>query len=175
MGLLVGWPPVLVVASTVDRNTVSADSVRERLNSFVREIRIALLDQNTLERYRTATNSSDSELAWIEILRESEAFEENFFTTFGGIGRTHFHYGVAHPILSGIETKFIAEYGRGWLRHSAAARQAIVVGSRNVNDSRCLTHVWHGRSLVQHCFSVVPLLAPFSSLVRLATNLVVFW
>ena len=133
MGLLVGWLPVLVVASTVDRNSVSADSVRERLNSLVREVRTALLEPNTLEMYKTITNSSEADLAWIETLRESDSFEDDFFTTFGGQGRTHFHYGVAHPILSGIETKFVAEYGRGWLRHRAAARKAIVVGSRNVN------------------------------------------
>lgn len=40
---------------------------------------------------------------------------------------------VAHPILAGIETKFMASYGRDWLRHPHAARLAIVVGSRNVN------------------------------------------
>lgn len=42
-------------------------------------------------------------------------------------------YLVAHPILAGIETKFMAAYGRDWLRHGHAARLAIVVGSRNVN------------------------------------------
>jgi len=40
---------------------------------------------------------------------------------------------VAHPLLAGIESKFMAEYGRGWLLHGHAARLAIVVGSRNVN------------------------------------------
>ena len=40
---------------------------------------------------------------------------------------------VAHPILAGIESKFMASYGRDWLRHPHAARLAIVVGSRNVN------------------------------------------
>lgn len=40
---------------------------------------------------------------------------------------------MAHPILAGIETKFMAEYGRDWLRHGYAARLAIVVGSRNDN------------------------------------------
>lgn len=40
---------------------------------------------------------------------------------------------VAHPLLAGIEAKFMADYGRDWLRHPHAARLAIVVGSRNVN------------------------------------------
>ena len=40
---------------------------------------------------------------------------------------------VAHPILAGIETKFMAESGRNWLRHGNTARLAIVVSSRNIN------------------------------------------
>lgn len=133
MGLLVGWLPVLVVASTVDRNAVSADAVRERLNSLVRDVYGALLDPRTLQRYKVATNGSEEDFAWIENIRETDAFDGDFFETFGGQGRTHFHYGVAHPILSGIETKFMAGYGRDWLRHGVAARKAMVVGSRNVN------------------------------------------
>ena len=107
MGLLVGWLPVLVVASTVDRNSVSADSVRERLNTLVKDVREALLNPSTFERYKTTTGSSETDLAWIETLQESDVFDDDFFVTFGGQGRTHFHYGVAHPILSGIETKFM--------------------------------------------------------------------
>lgn len=40
---------------------------------------------------------------------------------------------MAHPILTGIEIKFMADYGRAWLLQGHAARLAIVVGSRNVN------------------------------------------
>lgn len=40
---------------------------------------------------------------------------------------------MAHPILAGIESKFMADYGRDWLLHGHAARLAIVVGSRNIN------------------------------------------
>ena len=133
MGLLVGWLPVLVVGSTVDRNSVSADSVQQRLNELVADVRDALLDPETLERYQAATDSSALDLAWTESLKENEQFDGDFFIAFGGQGRTHFHYGVAHPILSGIETKFLAEYGRDWLQNSAAARKALVSGSRNVN------------------------------------------
>lgn len=133
MGLLVGWLPVLVVASTVDRNSVSADSVREKLNGLVNEVRDALLDMDTIQTYQKVTNSSESELAWIATLRDSDSFKDDFFQAFAGQGRTHFHYGVAHPILSGIETKFIAQYGRDWLRYNAAARRALTHGSRNDN------------------------------------------
>lgn len=132
MGLLVGWLPVLVVASTVDRNSVSADAVCEKLNDLIREVREALLDQSTIQRYKTATNSEEKCLDWVDTLRD-QSFEGDFFVAFGGQGRSHFHYGVAHPILSAIEIKFMAERGRGWLRDSAAAREAMVSGSKNVN------------------------------------------
>ena len=133
LGLLVAWLPVLIVASTVDRNSVSANSIRERLNILLEEVRQSLLSPNVLQEYQIATNTHHEDFEWIESLRDTAVFDGNFFVGFGGQGRTHFHYGVAHPILSGIETKFMAEYGRDWLRHGAAARLAIVVGSRNVN------------------------------------------
>ena len=133
IGLLVGWLPVLIVASTVDRNSVSADAIQERLNDLVAEVQRALLDPETLEEYKKATDTSNDDFAWTSVLTNTQTFNGNFFESFGGQGRTHFHYGVAHPILSGIETKFMAEYGRDWLLHGHAARLAIVVGSRNVN------------------------------------------
>ena len=133
LGLSVGWLPVLIVASAVDRNSVSADSIRERLNDLVEEVRRALLDPVTLEEYKKTTGTNDEDFVWVDLLNEAELFDGNFFESFGGQGRKHFHYGVAHPILSGIETKFMAEYGRDWLRHGYSTRLAIVVGSRNVN------------------------------------------
>ena len=146
MGLLVGWLPVLVVASTVDRNSVSADSVRERLNGLVRDVRDSLLNMDTLQLYRKTTNSSEIDVAWIESLKDPDLFGDDFFQTFAGQGRTHFHYGVAHPILSGSESRFIAQYGRDWLRFNASARQALTIGSRNANglkmfDSRMVWQV----------------------------------
>ena len=133
LGLLVGWLPVLIVGSTVDRNSVSADSIRERLNSLVEEVRQSVLDPDIRHEYHKAMHSRSEESEWVESLRDTAMFDGNFFTKFGGQGRTHFHYGVAHPILSGIETNFLAEYGRDWLRHGLAARHAIVVGSCNDN------------------------------------------
>ena len=132
IGLLVGWLPVLIVACAVDRNLVSADAIRERLNELINDVRLALLDSEVLDKYKKATNTSDEDFAWMSCLDE-EVFSQDFFESFGGQGRTHFHYGVAHPLLSGIETKFIADYGRDWLHHAYAARLAIVVGSRNLN------------------------------------------
>lgn len=133
IGLLVGWLPVLIVACAVDRNLVSADAIREHLNELVHDVRLALLDPTVLQKYKETTNTGDEDFAWMASLGKEELFGGEFFVRFGGQGRTHFHYGVAHPLLSGIETKFMAAYGRDWLRHGYAARLAIVVGSRNLN------------------------------------------
>ena len=133
IGLLVGWLPVLIVACAVDRNLVSADAIREHLNELIKDVRLALLDPAVLDAYKKNTNTGDEDFAWVVSLQNEEIFGEDFFESFGGQGRTHFHYGVAHPLLSGIETKFMAAYGRDWLRHGHAARLAIVVGSRNLN------------------------------------------
>ncbi|MCJ1266148.1 hypothetical protein MMC22_006030, partial [Lobaria immixta] len=133
VGLLVGWLPILILASTVDRNLVSADAIREKLNRLVDDVRLALLDPPTVRAYMAATRSTEEDFAWTRCLRNDIFSQGDFFKGFGGQGRTHWHYGVAHPLLAGIETKFMADYGRDWLHHAYAARLAIVVGSRNVN------------------------------------------
>lgn len=132
VGLLVGWLPILILASTVDRNLVSSDSILERLNRLIDDVRLALLKPETLQMYMSHTRTAEEDFAWASCLN-SEEFCGGFFSGFGGQGRTHWHYGVAHPLLAGIETKFMAAYGRDWLRHAHAARLAIVVDSRNVN------------------------------------------
>ena len=128
-----GWLPVFILASTVDRNLVSADAVRERLNKLVDDVRLALLDPEVISDYMRLTSTGEEDFAWTKCLEDEEVFGEDFFEDFAGQGRTHWHYGVAHPILCGIETKFMAKYGRDWLRHGSTARLAIVVGSRNDN------------------------------------------
>lgn len=157
IGLLVGWLPVLVVACAVDRNLVSADAIREKCNELVNDVRLALLDPATLATYQTNTRTTSEDFEWMGCLSDEEIFGDDFFEGFGGQGRTHFHYGVAHPLLSGIETKFMAEYGRDWLRHGYAARLAIVVGSRNINGLKMFDPrmVWQITSaLVIVCSSV---------------------
>ena len=132
-GTQVGWLPIFILASTVDRNLVSADSIRERLNNLVNDVRLALLDPQVRSDFMSITNSTEEDVAWTQCLDDEEMFGGDFFEHFAGQGRTHWHYGVAHPILCGIETKFMADYGRDWLRHSHTARLAMVVASRNIN------------------------------------------
>lgn len=133
LGLLVGWLPILILASTVDRNLVSADAIRAKLNGLINDVRLALLDPTILRAFMADTRTTEEDFAWIKCLRSEEFSRGDFFEGFGGQGRTHWHYGVAHPLLAGIETNFMADYGRDWLHYGHAARLAIVVGSRNVN------------------------------------------
>ena len=132
MGLLVGWLPVLIVGCAVDRNLVSSDSVRERLNALIYDVRCALRNSGSSENFKIKPSSTGAAFAGHDVLESGPGDDAaDFFIGFGGQGRTHFHYGVAHPILSGIESKFIANCGRGWLRNGHAARHAMVMGSRN--------------------------------------------
>ena len=117
----------------MDRNLVSADSIRERLNNLVNDVRLALLDPQIISDYMRLTSTTEEDFAWTQCLSNEEIFGGDFFQDFAGQGRTHWHYGVAHPILCGIETKFMADYGRDWLRQAYSARLAMVVGSRNIN------------------------------------------
>ena len=133
IGLLVGWLPVLIVGCAVDRNLVSADSVRERLNGLINDVRAALQGSHGPEDFSMKRNATGVDFAGRSFLEKEGSSKFEFFEGFGGQGRTHFHYGVAHPVLSGIETKFIANYGRDWLRNGHAARHAMVMGSRNPN------------------------------------------
>lgn len=143
--------PILILASTVDRNLVSADAIREKLNTLVDDVRLALLDPEVVAAYMRDTRTTPQDFEWTKCLRDDDKFGEDFFEGFAGQGRSHWHYGgqislckhcwyallmvstVAHPILAGIEAKFMADYGRSWLLHGHAARLAIVVESRNVN------------------------------------------
>ncbi|KAL8799579.1 MAG: hypothetical protein Q9182_005790 [Xanthomendoza sp. 2 TL-2023] len=133
IGFLMGWLPILVLASTVDRNLVSADAIRTKLNRLIYDVRCALVDPDTLATYMHDTHTTPEDFSWMHTLGDMESFPKEFFHDFGGQGRSHWHYGVAHPLLAGIESKFMAGYGRDWLRQGYAARLAIVVGSRNIN------------------------------------------
>lgn len=174
VGLLVGWLPILILASTVDRSLVSSDSIQNKLNLLLNDVRLALLNPEVLETYMSMTHTTLEDFAWTSCLNREE-FRQDFFTKFAGQGRTHWHYGVAHPLLAGIEAKFMAEYGRDWLRHGHAARMAIVVGSRNVNglkmfDARMVWQITSalivvggsvGGAFILSCKSPYPPLSPF--------------
>lgn len=128
LGLLMAWLPVLVLVTIVDRNPIAPQAIRRQLNQFVDDVRIALLNQNLRTTYVRETRRREEDFAWTEHLRNEDFFRGNFFTVFAGQGRLRWHYGVAHSILAGIETKFMAREGRDWLRHEDRALTHMVDG-----------------------------------------------
>ena len=128
LGLMLGWIPVFITGSIIDRNPLSADDIRLRLNDLLDKVRLALLDTNLRDTYIRDTGRAPDDYHWTRALDNHEYFSESFFSDFAGQGRSRWHYGVAHPILAGIEDAYVAEYGRDWLRDSEKARTAMVVG-----------------------------------------------
>jgi hypothetical protein len=128
LGLLLGWLPVFVLGSIIDRSPMSSDDVRLRLNDLLDKVRLALLDVDLRDTYIKDTGRAPDDYRWTQGLDNEEYFSASFFSDFAGQGRSRWHYGVAHPILAGIEKAYVADYGRDWLRDSGTARTALVVG-----------------------------------------------
>lgn len=128
MGCLLGFVPVLIMTTIVDRNPVSARSVRLELNSLLDDVRSALLNPDLRNTYMRVTGRTHEDFAWANALNNEDFFHQDFFTQFAGQGRIRWHYGVAHPILASIESSFMADYGRDWLRDPEHARTAMVLG-----------------------------------------------
>lgn len=84
----VGWLPIFILASTVDRNLVSADSICERLNTLLDDVRCALLDPEVLADYMQLTRTTEEDYFWTECLSDEDLFSKNFFQGFAGQGRT---------------------------------------------------------------------------------------
>ncbi|KAF2430317.1 hypothetical protein EJ08DRAFT_612725 [Tothia fuscella] len=133
LGLLLGWLPLLILCSIVDRNPTAADDVREQLNDLIDIVCQSLQDQEILNEFieSFATQSSASELKHrlVKISSQVQFLQRNFLTAFAGQGRVRWHYGAAHPILSDIENCYIADHGRDWLRDEEDARTKLVLGS----------------------------------------------
>ena len=150
LGLLMGWLPVLVLSSIIDRNPLSADDVRDKLNTLVslvcRSLQDPVIVTEYIQTYCGGENEEDMRQRVRDIVSRIESLDSgDFFVQFAGQGRTRWHYGVAHPILSDLENVFIAEHGRDWLRHENEARNKLVLGSANRGlfwfDWRQLWHI----------------------------------
>ena len=85
--------PILILASTVDRNLVSADAIREKLNALIRDVRAALLDPQVISDYMRIFRTSEEDFEWTNRLGNEDLFGGDFFEEFAGQGRTHWHYG----------------------------------------------------------------------------------
>ncbi|KAF2769233.1 hypothetical protein EJ03DRAFT_97352 [Teratosphaeria nubilosa] len=104
LGCLLAWLPVLIMCSIVDRNPVSADDVRKKLNRLVDHVRKSLTDPvvqsmfiNTIEN-----NGERADMRRrIEDVGDKCSLVQDvpFFEQFAGQGRVRWHYGAAHPTL----------------------------------------------------------------------------
>lgn len=128
LGCLLSWLPVLILTSIVDRNPVAADSILLELNSYLDEVRCALLDVNLRTAYIQDTSKHQDDFAWTTALDNEDYFHQDFFKEFAGQGRLRWHYGVAHPIVASIEDTFMAVAGRNWLKDAEFARTNMVLG-----------------------------------------------
>lgn len=132
LGCLLSWLPVLILTSIIDRNSVAADSILLELNSFLDEVRCALLDVDLRTAYIQDTSNHQDNFAWTTALDSEDYFHQDFFTEFAGQGRLRWHYGVAHPIISSIESTFMAAAGRNWLKDAEFARTNMILGPENL-------------------------------------------
>lgn len=128
LGFLLSWLPILILTSIVDRNPVLGNSILMELNSLLDHVRSAILNPGLRDTYIGDTRRTPAEFTWTNALNNEDSFHQEFFTRFAGQGRVRWHYGVAHPILEGIERTFMAEWGRNWLRKSEKARTLMVLG-----------------------------------------------
>ena len=128
LGLLLAWLPTLILCCIVDRNPISADAIRSKLNKLVDAVRVALLNPELRGTYIRDTGRPQQQFAWTKILSDEDYFRQDFFTRFAGQGRVRWHYGVAHSILAGIEESYLSKHGRDWLRDAEAARTSLVKG-----------------------------------------------
>ncbi|KAK5115139.1 hypothetical protein LTR62_001836 [Meristemomyces frigidus] len=123
------------VVPVVDRNPVSSDDIRKKLNRLIDHVRKSLTDVDIRKAFiGSITNVADqAEMREsIEDLRFAceEMQRVPFFEDFAGQGRRRWHYGAAHGILCDIEDAYIAEHGRHWLADESRARNYLVLGKR---------------------------------------------
>jgi hypothetical protein len=134
LGCLLAWFPILIMSSIVDRNPIAATAIKRKLNALVDHVRHALHDDSKRNDFLESFNDQpefESLKHWInEVSEKSESMEE-FFTDFAGQARLRWHYGAAHPILSDIESCYIAQKKRNWLADEKEARTSLVLGPVN--------------------------------------------
>lgn len=123
--------PVLILCSIVDRNPVSADEIKDKLNGLVERVRVSLMDETVRHHYLQSIHDRDDRgkmQIWVERISEQCPSMGKFFVSFAGQGRKRWHYGAAHPIITDIERAYIAGHGRDWLASEEEARTSLVLG-----------------------------------------------
>ena len=131
LGCLLAWLPVLILCTVVDRNPVSADEIKAKLNALVDRVRVSLMDDTIKAKYLSTIQNreqQDQMHRWVERISKECYSLENFFVDFAGQGRVRWHYGCCHPIIKDIERAYIAGEGRDWLCSEQEARTLLVLG-----------------------------------------------
>jgi len=135
LGCLLAWLPVLILCSIVDRNPVSADDSRKKLNRLVDHVRKSVMDAQVRSMFLNTIDAVEERSEMRRRIEEVSAQclamdRKHFFESFAGQGRKRWHYGAAHPILCDIEDAYVAAHGRHWLQNEALARTFLVLGKR---------------------------------------------
>lgn len=133
LGLLLAWVPVLILCSVVDRDFVSGEEVRVRLNNLINLVIDALADDEIRQEYKDGLHDMHDAAqmgVWLDsIVRQTkETNMKDFFLDYAGQGRVRYHYGAAHPILCDIERSYIVARGRAWMTNEREARYSLVLG-----------------------------------------------
>ena len=113
---------------------ISTDFVSEELNAFLKDVKLALLDEKILREYMTDSGRKYEDFTWLDTLRIDTCFQHNFFANLGAHGLIRWHYGIARRILPSIESSFIASHGRDWLDEVETARTAIIFGPGSAHE-----------------------------------------
>ncbi|KAF8251727.1 hypothetical protein K440DRAFT_652913 [Wilcoxina mikolae CBS 423.85] len=90
LGLLLGWFPILLASTVIDRNPTDAVHTRRKLNSFLLNVQKLNPDK---------------------FIHAFDPARENVFEHFAGQGRLRWHYGAAHCILNTLEDDFLKDAG----------------------------------------------------------------
>ena len=117
---------MLVLSGVVDRDTSADDDVQGALNDLVGKVRTALFDPGFRRTLCASIDADERNYIWVDQRSGEPLLTGDFFTDFAGQSRKRWHYGIADPIVTGIERSFAADHGRGWLRDSTMARKALL-------------------------------------------------
>ena len=143
LGLYLAWLPVLILSSIVDRNPTQTATSCMKLNKLLREVQVVLRTDgaaNRLIQSVKGNNAPNFILDWVGGHRDGVSFQhENppplaseFFNEFAGQGRVRWHYGVAHSILTGMETIILdkPDSSRNWLQIPGMQKDLVRGGEK---------------------------------------------
>lgn len=116
IGLFMGWFPVPILCSIVDRNPVASEDILRKLNKLVDLVCDSLHNgenrQAFINSFRNMPEAQQMAYWVRKIAQQTGLIKGDYFSGFAGQGRVRIHYGAAHAILIDVEKAYIAEHGR---------------------------------------------------------------